>query len=638
MTPAKMFIQRVPRALRCSCVRRSHRGGSHPGPRCARSIGTISMLNCFTAVLRESALSTGSGCRSPLRGGRRSRTAVRASRSRSRISSTSPGVTTLAGSKIRPGPPPAARDATVVERLKARGRRSLVGRAQHGRVRLRLHHRELALRPTRNPHDLERVAGGSSGGSAAAVAAGLVPLTLGSDTNGSIRVPAAFCGSLRPEADLRTDLARRRISICAKAWITSGPSPGPSRIWRSPSMCCTGRTRAIPFAARGRPEPCCRNWSAASRDLRIAVGGWIFRAHGNAGGVRAGDAAAQALWAVNPHRDVPYADEARAAAYIITACEGRRSPLQRPGDPAAGFRSGRGGSLPGGHACCRPPGISRRSDSAPCFAQKCANCFKTVDIILAPATPCPAIQIGQPTITPGRRRAAIPPEIGDVHAAALLRRAADRRRAGVRARDAAARRADRRRSLQRGRRHCAWRAIWSDRAWPLPLSQRRLMRRLHRVDDRTAAERTPTVHLSPRFRRRQPRLPSRMPPRPIPWCSASSTTAPRTTWATTRPMRKEAALRRYPWVQALEEASVPETVAAEESMRNMIHQDGARGRVCDLVRILRPLHNLPWRARIPTCSSSIAAECGRRQASEKHRHLFRLHRRGGVPLRAWSPA
>ena len=103
------------------------------------------------------------------------------------------GLPTRAGSKINRDRPPARADATVLARLEAAGG-VLIGSLNMGEYAYDFTGQNAHDGPSRNPHDLDRMSGGSSGGSAAAVAGGLVPIALGSDTNGSIRVPSSLCG------------------------------------------------------------------------------------------------------------------------------------------------------------------------------------------------------------------------------------------------------------------------------------------------------------------------------------------------------------------------------------------------------------------------------------------------------------
>ncbi|HEY0297134.1 MAG TPA: amidase family protein, partial [Bordetella sp.] len=103
------------------------------------------------------------------------------------------GEVTLAGSKVNRSHAPAAADAVLVQRLRAAGA-VLVGALNMDEYAYGFTTENTHYGPTCNPHDPARIAGGSSGGSGATVAAGQVPAALGSDTNGSIRVPASLCG------------------------------------------------------------------------------------------------------------------------------------------------------------------------------------------------------------------------------------------------------------------------------------------------------------------------------------------------------------------------------------------------------------------------------------------------------------
>ena len=237
------------------------------------------------------------------------------------------GLPTLAGSKINRDAPPAPRDATLIERLEAAGA-ILVGALNMGEYAYDFTGENAHDGPSRNPHDLDRMTGGSSGGSAAAVAGGLVPLALGSDTNGSIRVPASLCGvfGLKPTygrlSRARSFPVRREPRSCRPAGAQrarprarlrrhAGPRPGRSGLRRP-------RGRAGRAAARPRRE-----------GLRIAVAGGYFKCRTRGGGLRhrsrRGRRSAPIATSRFRRRSAPAppptsSPRARARACISTAC------------------------------------------------------------------------------------------------------------------------------------------------------------------------------------------------------------------------------------------------------------------------------------------------------------------------------
>lgn len=318
------------------------------------------------------------------------------------------GLPTLAGSRINRDSAPAPRDAALVERLEAAGAVCL-GALNMGEYAYDFTGENAHDGPSRNPHDLSRMSGGSSGGSAAAVAAGFVPLALGSDTNGSIRVPSALCGlfGLKPTYGR---LSRARSFPFVASLDHLGPF---ARSAEDLALCydaLQGPDGDDPASAGRAVEPTLPGLAAGATGLRIATLGGYFARTGEPAAYAAVARCAEALGATRTV-ELPGAERARAAAFLITMTEGAALHLNRlrtrPGDfdPAVRDRLMAGALLPA--AWVAQAQKLRRS-----FAEAADRLFDEVDVLLAPSTPCPAPRLGQTEMTVGGRTLPVRANLG----------------------------------------------------------------------------------------------------------------------------------------------------------------------------------------------------------------------------------
>jgi 1-carboxybiuret hydrolase len=303
------------------------------------------------------------------------------------------GLPTRAGSKINRDRPPAERDATLIERMEAAGA-VLIGALNMGEYAYDFTGENVHDGPSRNPHDPTRMTGGSSGGSGGAVGGALVPIALGSDTNGSIRVPSSFCGTfgLKPtygrlsrarsfpfvfSLDHLGPLARSAADLALSYDAMQGAD--------ADDAACTAR--AI--------EPVLPHLAQGLGDLRIAIAGGYFQNNVFAEAIEAVAHVAKAL-RVTKSVEIPEAARARAAAYVITTSEGASLHLDRlrrrarDFDPAVRDRLIAGAMVPGVL-------VDRAQKFRRWYRAQMLDLFKSVDAIIAPATPCVAPKLGQAT-------------------------------------------------------------------------------------------------------------------------------------------------------------------------------------------------------------------------------------------------
>jgi 1-carboxybiuret hydrolase len=318
------------------------------------------------------------------------------------------GLPTRAGSKINRELAPATRDQPLITRLEAAGA-VLIGALNMGEYAYDFTGENVHDGNAQNPHDVTRMSGGSSSGSGAAVAGGLVPLALGSDTNGSIRVPASFCGlfGLKPTYGR---LTRARSFPFVASLDHLGPLARSTRDLALAYDAMQGIDPDDPVCAQRPLEPTLPKLARGTKGLRIAIAGGYFRKGAFPEAMAALDSVATAL-RVNTDVEIPEAARARAAAYVITASEGAALHMERlrtraaDYDPAVRDRLIAGAMIPA-------PLVNRAQKFRRWYQREVLRLFDSFDAILAPATPCIAPMIGQKTFLLDGVELPVRPNIG----------------------------------------------------------------------------------------------------------------------------------------------------------------------------------------------------------------------------------
>lgn len=349
-------------------------------------------LNCFTEIMAERA--------------RREAAAVDAAVAAGRDPGPLAGVpfgvkdnydvlgrVTAAGSIINRDLPPAKADAVLLQRLTRAGA-VLVGTQNMDELAYGFTTENAHFGPTRNPLDPARSAGGSSGGSAASVAAGLCQFALGTDTNGSIRVPSSFCGlfGLKPtfgrlprtgtfpfvhDLDHLGLFATNATDLALVYDTLQGHDAG--------DLACAEIAAGATLPGLDAPLV-----------GRVGVlGGW-FEELADDQGRQAVALAAEVLGASDTAM-LPGAARARAAAFVLTAASGGNLHFEKlksradEFDPATRDRLLAGALLPAN-------AVLQAQRCRTVFREEAMDAFRQYDLLIAPATPCTAPLLGQATI------------------------------------------------------------------------------------------------------------------------------------------------------------------------------------------------------------------------------------------------